>query len=225
MSYMTLESLTESAMALARGIARRPVWIEQIAARELAPLAARTAPIWRWVRIAGPMSDVVVRGTSGVATLGGAGSLALTAGVPIVVAAGVWVMLGSGYYQARQIARKNGVLTGFAQGFTMGILNWKWEQAVSRFGKRFVVNPNTFDPQASKEEAMGYNEGLVAGYAAGYASSDDMKKAFRITLRKLAGRTDSGDWSRNSDVAYQQQTSYVIQLSGAGRGKGLFVQE
>lgn len=32
----------------------------------------------------------------------GAGSFALTAGVPVITAVGVWVALGSGYYQARE---------------------------------------------------------------------------------------------------------------------------
>ncbi len=225
MSIETIESISTMAQEIAKLIARRPVWIEQIAARELAPLAARTAPVWRWVRIAGPLSNVAVRGTSVGASVAGAGGLALTAGVPIVVAAGVWVMLGSGYYQARQIARQRGHMSGFAQGFTMGVLKWNWDHAVTRFGRRFVVNANAFDPVATREEALGYNKGLLTGFAAGHSTPEPMRKSFRIALRKLAGRTDSGDWARDDDVARLQQVGYVIELAAAGVRHGLIVAE
>ena len=223
MSMMTVETLSEAAQQIAKIIARRPVWIEQIATRALATAAAETAPIWRWVKLPGPLSTVAARGTSMGASVAGAGGLALTAGVPLVVAAGVWVMLGSGYYQARAQAKRKGVISGFAQGFTMGVLKWEWSHAVSRFGRRYVVNPNAFDPIASKEETVGYNEGLVAGFAAGRATPDPMKKKFRIVLRRLARRTDSGDWSRNDDAARLQQVSYVIDLAGAAVRSGLIV--
>ena len=225
MSFVTAASVSEMAEAIGKMLLRRPIWIEQVATHELAAVASRTAPLWRWVRIAGPLGDVAVRGTSVGATVGGVGSLALTAGVPIVVAAGVWVMLGSGYYQARAIAKKRGVITGFSQGFTMGVLRWGWEHAVTRFGKRFVVNANSFDAGATREETIGYNEGLVAGFAAGYATSDEQAKNFRIALRKLAGRADAGDWARDSDVARLQQVGYVIALAGAGVRHGLLVSE
>jgi hypothetical protein len=225
MSFATVESVSEMAEAIGKMIMRRPIWIEQVAAHELAAVGSRTAPLWRWVRIAGPLGDVAARGTSVGATVGGAGSLALTLGVPIVVAAGVWVMLGSGYYQARQIAKKRGVMSGFSQGFTTGVLRWNWEHAVTRFGKPYVVNANAFDPGATRQETIGFNEGLVAGFAAGNATSDEQAKSFRIALRKLAGRTDAGDWSRDSDVARLQQVSYVTALAGAGVRYGLFVSD
>ncbi|HMQ05049.1 MAG TPA: hypothetical protein PKD26_14105 [Pyrinomonadaceae bacterium] len=215
---------------------RRPFWVAQQAAMEFARHSSTTAPIWRWVRVPGPNFVEVMRGTSTAATMQGITGLAVTMGIPIVTAVGVWVMLGSGYYQARQEVRRRGYMSGFSQGFTMGVLNWKWEQAVHLFAKRFVIRKNVFDPVMDREEALGYNEGLIKGWGTGSAVPDaffdfstgkvvDKRKSFRIALRKLAGRRDSGGWSRNADEARLQQSSYVIELAAAGLRHGLIVVE
>jgi hypothetical protein len=73
-----------------------------------------------------------------------AGSLALTAGVPLVAAVGVWVALGSGYYQAREEAKKEESMSGFSQGFVMGILGWKWTHVIGLF-RRPYLSINSFD--------------------------------------------------------------------------------
>jgi hypothetical protein len=217
-------------------LARRPVWAAQLATLKFAALSAETAPLWRWVRLPGPNYTVAFRGTSMVATVSGVTSLAVTLGIPIVVAVGVWVMLGAGLYQARKEIRRKGFMSGFSQGFTMGVLKWTWDQAVTRFAKRFVIRRNAFDPVMDREEALGYNEGLTKGWAAGSAVPEtffdansnkviDKKKAYSIALRRLAGRYDSGPWSRNPDEARLQQVAYVIELAAAGLRQGLIVPE
>lgn len=217
-------------------LARRPVWVAQEAAALFARQSASTAPLWRWVRVSGPLRTVAMRGTSMAVTVSGAGGLAVTLGIPLVVAIGTWVMLGSGYYQARKEIRKKGFMTGFSQGFTMGVLKWTWHQAVSRFGKPFVIRTNAWDSVMDREETMGYNEGLIKGWGAGSAvpetfydaASDklvDKKKAYRIALRRLAGITAHGEWSTNWDEAALQQSNYVIYLAGAGVRHGLIVAE
>jgi hypothetical protein len=208
-----------------KGLARRPVWIEQIAAHEAAAGARSTAPVWRWVRMRGPMSTVAARGTSMAATVSGAAGLAMTLGIPLVVAVGTWVMLGSGYYLARKRIRQKGTVTGFAQGFVMGVLNWQWHHAWSIFGRPYVVRANSWDARMDVEETLGLNEGLHKGFGLGSATPEDRKKGYRIALRRLAGRHDAGPWSRNSDEAHLQQRNYVLELAGAGVRQGLIVAE
>ena len=170
------------------------------------------------------------------ATVQGAGGLAMTMGIPLVAAAGVWVMLGSGYYAARKEVKRRGFMSGFSHGFTTGVLKWKWDHAVSVFAKPFVIRKNAFAPSLDREEALSYNEGLIKGWAAGegvwesfYDKSQDKvidkKQSYRIALRKLAGRRDSGSWSRDPDRARLQQSSYVIELAGAGIKHGLILPE
>src|SRR5262245_40690325 len=83
-------------------LARRPVWQAQAAAAEFARQSASTAPLWRWVRVAGPQFVETAQGTSISATVSSVAGLATTLGIPLVVAVGSWVMLGAGYYQARK---------------------------------------------------------------------------------------------------------------------------
>ena len=217
-------------------LARRPVWQAQAAAAGFASMSAQTAPLWRWVRVAGPQWTAAARGTSMAATVSGAGGLAVTLGIPIVVAVGSWLMLGVGYYEARKEIRQKGYMTGFSQGFTMGVLKWTWDQAVQRFAKRFVIRRYVWDPVMDREEALGYNEGLIKGWAAGSAVPEtwydkdlnkvvDKKKAYRIALRRLANIHADGDWSRNFDEAALQQRNYVIELAGPGLHHGLIVPE
>lgn len=65
-----------------------------------------------------------------------------------------------------------------------------------------------------------YNGGLKTGYRAGSALPAAAKKAYRITLRKLANRHDAGQWSKNEDQARLQQVDYVIALASAGLRHG-----
>jgi hypothetical protein len=220
-------------------LARRPVWIAQLAARELAHGARATAPLWRFVRVPGPMSTIAMRGTSMVATTAGATGLATTLGIPIAVAVGSWVMLGSGYYRARQEIKAKGFMRGFAQGFTAGVLKWEWGHVYNILFIKNIVRTNVWDGVMDREEALGYNKGLHMGFAAGEGAEKTfiydprgatretipVGKNYRIALRKLAGITAAGDWSRNDDEKRLQQRNYVIELASAGLKHGLIVPE
>jgi len=217
-------------------LARRPVWLAQEAANAFAARSATTAPIWRWVRVPGPLYTQAVRGTSMAATMSGVGGLALTAGVPIAVAIGTWIALGSGYAAARKKIRRDGFMTGYSRGFVMGVLKWHWQHAVDRFGMRYVIRKNVWDGEMDRQEALGNNEGLRNGYAAGDGVPEtwydkdldkvvDKKKAYRIALRKAAGITAAGEWSRNWDEARLQQRNYVVELAAKGLKSGLIVPE
>jgi hypothetical protein len=128
---------------------------------------------------------------------------------------GVWVALGSGYYEARQIAQQKGALSGFSHGFVAGILKWTWPQLRDRFGIR-SAGKNPWDQGVAVAEAKGYNNGLKTGFGMGNAVPDDAKKAYRIQLRKLTRIHGSGPWSQNADEAYLQQRNYLIDLAAAG---------
>ncbi len=153
---------------------------------------------------------------SGALMYGGAaaGSFALTAGVPIITAVGVWVALGSGYYEARQKAKKNETLSGFSQGFVMAIIGWKWDHVVSRF-RRNYLRINHFDEAMDVIRVNSYHEGLKTGYLAGMALSDANKKEYRRKIRQAGNIKGPKEWSANGDVARNQQISYVIEMAGA----------
>ncbi|MBK8913150.1 MAG: hypothetical protein IPM64_00875 [Phycisphaerales bacterium] len=190
-------------------------------------MAASTAPVWRAIPYVNPVRGMALPmgsagGTSSAATVQGLAALGI-AGVAIAVAAGVWVALGAPYYQAVERARERGFMSGFSQGFVTGVLNWGWHHAASRFGMRRVVLRNHFVPEADRVEAVAHNEGLFVGFALGMGGKAEGKKAFRIALRKLAGRVDDAPWSRDADEARLQQVDYVISLASAGVKHGLIV--
>lgn len=145
-----------------------------------------------------------------------AGSFALTAGVPVVAAVGVWVALGSGYYQAREELKKEEVMSGFSQGFVMAISNWKWDHVVSRF-QRPYLRINHFDGAMDSIRVNSYHEGLKKGYLAGTVLPDEGKKTYVRKIRKAGGVHGPNEWSRNSDTARNQQVSYVIEMAAAAQ--------
>ena len=166
-------------------------------------------------------------GTTGV-TMGSGGSLigtgaggAFAAGaIPVVVMVGVWVALGSGYYEAREQAKVAESKSGFAHGFVMGILEWKWAHLANNFQRPFL-RINKVDEQMDVIRVRSYHGGLKTGFGAGSALPAEARKGYRIALRKLAGRRDSGQWSRNQDDARNQQISYVIDLAAAAVRSGV----
>jgi hypothetical protein len=189
-------------------------------------IAASTASMFRVVQFSGyvfPYVPVAVGGTSGAATVSALGAVGAGA-VPVMAMAGVFVALGAGYYEARQMARKSNALIGFAEGFVMGVLKWNWAQAWSHFGKK-EVGTNAWDQGISVAAYEGYNSGLKTGFGMGSALPENAKKAYRIKLRNLADIHGSGRWSRNSDEAYLQQRNYVIELAGAGVRNGVIKAE
>jgi hypothetical protein len=142
-------------------------------------------------------------------------SFALTAGVPIVTAVGVWVALGSGYYEARQKAKKSEFMSGFSQGFVMGVLQWKWDHVVTHFRRPFL-SINKFDGAMDKIRVESYHEGLKGGFLAGTALPLDVKKGVSRAIRKAGNIHGPKEWSRDDDVARNQRVSYVIEMAGAG---------
>jgi hypothetical protein len=158
--------------------------------------------------------------TQGGLLYGGAaaGSLALTAGVPIVTAVGVWVALGSGYYQAREEAKKEEAMSGFSQGFVMAILKWDWSHVTARF-QRPYLSINKFDEQMNAIRVNSYHGGLMRGFLAGKVLPDDVKIVSKL---RSAGKISAPkEWSRDSDVGRNQQISYVIELAASARRNNL----
>ncbi|MCO6510238.1 MAG: hypothetical protein J5I65_05535 [Aridibacter famidurans] len=144
-----------------------------------------------------------------------AASFALTAGVPIATMAGVYVALGSGYYQAREQAKQENKLMGFAQGFVMAISNWRWSHVVSRF-RRYNIRINVVDEAMNDIRVKYYHEGLKLGFLAGVVVPADVRKQLVSALRKAGNISAPKEWSANSDVARNQQIDYVIEMAAAG---------
>lgn len=140
------------------------------------------------------------------------GSFALTAGLPVVTAVGVWVALGSGYYQAPEEAKNENTMSGFSQGFVMALLKWKWHQVVSRF-QRPYLRINKFDGEMDAIRVTYYHRGLKSGYLAGTVMSDDAKKEYVKKIRNAGNVHAPKQWSENEYEARNQQISYVIELA------------
>jgi len=145
-----------------------------------------------------------------------AGSFALTAGAPVVTAVGVWVALGSGYYQAREEAKSEERMSGFSQGFVMGILGWKWNHVVSLF-RRPYLSINKFDSEMDSIRVNSYHAGLKSGFLAGVTMPAEAKKATSKAIRRAGNVSGPKEWSRDSDVARNQQVSYIIEMAAAAR--------
>ncbi|MFB9261986.1 hypothetical protein ACFFWD_02180 [Bradyrhizobium erythrophlei] len=130
---------------------------------KIADMAATTAPIFRTISYSVWGANVAATGTSTAATVSAVGAAAAGA-VPVIAMAGVFVALGLPYHQARQEARRERALWGFAEGFVMGISNWTWHQAWMRFGRK-EVGTNAWGQGISVAAYEGYNRGLKTGFA------------------------------------------------------------
>jgi len=153
-----------------------------------------------------------------------AGSFALTAGLPIITAVGVWVALGSGYYQAREQAKQEEMMSGFTQGFTMAILGWKWSYVVPLF-RRPYLSINKYDEKMNSIRVESYHSGLKSGFLAGLVLPEEGKKGYRRKIREAGNIKGPKEWSRDGDVARNQQISYVIEMAGAARRFGIIKTE
>lgn len=153
---------------------------------------------------------------AGALMYGGAAtaSFALTAGVPVITAVGVWVALGSGYYQAREQAKNENTMSGFSQGFVMAILKWKWHHVASRF-QRPYLRINKFDEEMDSIRVTYYHRGLKSGFLAGSVLSDEAKKEYVKKIRSAGNTHAPKQWSENEYEARNQQISYVIDLATA----------
>jgi hypothetical protein len=140
----------------------------------------------------------------------GAGAVAAGA-IPIVAAVGVWVALGSGYYEAQQIIKKRESMSGFADGYVCGILRWKFNQTIDKFRR----NPFNKDDETA---AYAYSDGLRTGYTAGIALPLADAKNLAKVLRKAAGISlpNAEEWRNNR----RMQIDFVINLSVAARKEG-----
>ncbi len=148
-----------------------------------------------------------------------AGGGAIAAGaIPVAVAVGVWVALGAGYYQARQIVRQENTMSGFSQGLVCGLLRWTYDQTLDRF-RRPTLHINQFDRQTDEIRVTSYIEGLRKGFTAGTLMPRAAVKPFLARLRQLANLPPmtAEDWNGRRNT----QISYVIALAGAGRRHGL----
>lgn len=154
---------------------------------------------------------------------GTVGGGAVAAGViPIIVAAGVWVALGSGYYEAREIVKKENMMSGFSQGFVCGLLRWTYNQTLDKF-KMSHLRINTFHEATDLDRVDSYMEGLSAGFIAGQAMPLKGKKAYLKKMREIAGipTPTETEWRGNRRV----QQDYVITLATLAMMHGLIKSE
>lgn len=146
----------------------------------------------------------------------GAADLALTLGVPIAVWIGVFAAMGAPYAEARALVKNENFLSGFSQGFAMGLLKWDWQQAVSRFFKFSPGQMNPFDESLSFIAANAHNEGLRSGFMHARILDSDTKHAILTRLKSLSPGISAGQWTR------LDQIGYVIDLASAGRRNNIF---
>jgi hypothetical protein len=140
---------------------------------------------------------------------GGAGAVAAGA-LPVLAMAGVFMALGSGYAEARQIVKNEETISGFSHGFAMGLLGWEWSQAVDRFWV-WSARDNPMDETLGYIAANAYNRGLKAGFKKARELPDDVRKLYLRGLRSIVGPRDTQAWTR------LEQIDYVIQLGAAAR--------
>jgi hypothetical protein len=140
---------------------------------------------------------------------GGAGAVAAGA-LPVIAMVGVFLALGAGYAEARAAVRNESTISGFSQGFVMGLLGWEWHHAVERFGVRSAT-PTPWDEALGLIKANAYNGGMRAGFEAESKLSSDEKKAYLREIRTLAGPRQATSWRR------VDQISYVIELAAVAR--------
>src|SRR5262249_12504075 len=120
------------------------------------------------------------------------------------------------YYEARKIAENENTRSGFSHGWVMGLLRWEWPAVANRFG-RYGLGPyrSSWDPELGRIRVEAYNKGLLAGFLAGRAAPDELKKTYLHTLSRLAGGVRAGTWSRN------EQISYIIAVAAAAVRSGI----
>lgn len=156
--------------------------------------------------------------------LAGAGTTALAVTLPFVGMVAVQVALGAGYYEAREMAKKEETYTGFTRGFVMGCLKWTWDWVLSRFPIYFPPNP--YDDDMPSIRSMAYLHGLQTGFIAGTSLPTDDKKLFLLVLRQLSGASSAG-WEARSNNWLEQhramnvQSTYVIELAVALKKHGI----
>jgi hypothetical protein len=98
----------------------------------------------------------------------GAGAAGANAIFPVVIAAAlVWVAMGSGYYQARQIVKHENTMSGFSQGFVCGLLGWSYSATLDKFRMPLLMI-DVWDEDNNRVRVDAYMDGLRKGFIAGY---------------------------------------------------------
>jgi hypothetical protein len=135
----------------------------------------------------------------------GAGTVAgvtLAAAGPVLGMAGVFMALGSGYAEAREIIHNEAIASGFSQGFVCGLLSMSTGTTVRLFAQHGVIRRNPMDSEADVIEMKARNRGLVAGYVMASQASAEEKKAFLREIREYAGDVPAGDWTDRDKLDY-----------------------
>ena len=147
------------------------------------------------------MLDGQVAELSAASELAGLGAIAAGA-LPVLAQVGVFVALGAGYYQAREIAKQEETTSGFSQGFVLGILNWSISNVSNLFYRHGVIHINSVDEQLNVIRVVNFDRGLISGFLLGSALPDSLQEAFVSGLRKLAGHPATGHWTRNDQISF-----------------------
>jgi len=146
----------------------------------------------------------------GVATVTGVG-LAFVG--PALGFAGVFMALGSGYAEAREIIRNEAAVSGFSQGFVAGLLNMSSGTVKSIFVQHGVIHRHPMDPEADVIEMNARNRGVVAGYVMANQASADDKKAYLKEIRQFTGHVSAGDWTDRDKRDYVIEYAAKLRLN------------
>ncbi len=170
-----------------------------------------------------PTGHVVVAGVDTVLTAveiaevhGAVGAVAGVAG-PIVAAAGVWMALGSGYAEAREIVENENTASGFSQGFVAALLGWSPKQTADHFMRHNVIRINAFDGQTDVIRVEAYNRGLRKGYLLGAGLPEGTRKAYLKEIKAMSNAVAPKHWS--GDQNKRARIDYVIDLASSGLRK------
>ena len=146
----------------------------------------------------------------GVATVTGVG-LAFVG--PALGFAGVFMALGAGYAEAREIIRNEAAVSGFSQGFVAGLLNMSSGTVKSIFVQHGVIHSHPMDPEADVIEMNARNRGVVAGYVMANQASADDKKAYLKEIRQFTGHVSAGDWTDRDKRDYVIEYAAKLRLN------------
>lgn len=170
-------------------------------------------------RAFGAMTQAYLVTAGGESLVMGAGTAGATVIFPVVIAAAlVWVAMGSGYYQARQIVKHENTMSGFSQGFVCGLLGWSYSAALDKFRMPLLMI-DVWDEDNNRVRVDAYMDGLRKGFIAGHVITKPFAKNLLGKLRLIAdvSQPSADAWAGNRLV----QRNYVIELAGAARKHGL----
>jgi len=163
---------------------------------------------------------------AGASELAGLGAIAAGA-LPVFAMEGVFLALGAGYLEAREIVRERESRSGFSHGFVMGILGWEWRHVLDRFYRHYI-HISSWDEELNVIRVKAYNVSLQSGFLLGAVLPDSLQKAFVSGLRKLAGHPSTANWNSRDPLdemevyrAQRVQINFVIDLAVAFQRRSL----